>query len=144
MIETKKYNEFIATHDVLEKKNTKKFKRYVYTLGYLDGLYGELEYKRYVPEDRECKILYSEGYGEGVNDNIKKTSKIPFTKSVWITKLAVSDYKNSFNDRHLSEEAQEFYDLNYNDLMLVCGDENITDEDYAEAEKLWDKNKKQL
>ena len=52
MIDTKRYDEFISTHDIIEKKTTKKFKRYIYTLGYFDGIYGEKEYERYILRDK--------------------------------------------------------------------------------------------
>ena len=139
MIETKRYDEYISTNEVLKKKNTRKFERYVFSLGYIDGLYGEEEYKRYVPEDDRCNLLYETGHKEGQKDKENNSSKTSFTKSVWLSKLAVTDYKNGYRDRNLTEEAQILYDLNYEDLIEI-GDRPITDENYAEAEKHFKKH----
>ena len=89
MIKSREYNEFIKTHETLKKKNTGKFKRHVYCLGYLDGVYKEEEYKRYVPDDEECIELYAKGYIEGETDREKGENKFFHDKPAWIMKLAV-------------------------------------------------------
>ena len=138
MIKSKEYNEFIKTHDVLKKKNTSRFKRLVYSLGYFDGVYGEEEYKRYIPDDEECINLYANGYLEGKTDRENKTNKFFHDKPAWIIKLAVSDYKNGFRDRKLTEEALELYNIEYDDLNFY----GVPTAEQAQeaAEKLEEKN----
>ena len=134
MIKSKEYNKLVQVHEPLEKKNTKKFKRDLYSLGYIDGLYNEHEYERYIPDDNECTRLYNEGFKEGMSDRITNSRKTIFTKSMWLEKLAIIDYKNGYRDRRLSEEAKTLYDFNYEDLMEF-GEKNATYDDLAEFEE---------
>lgn len=118
MIKAKYYNEYIETREPLKKKKGSKFRGRIHFLGYLDGLYNEEEYKRYVPNDEECISLYAKGYNEGKIDRENKTSKLAFTKSIWLSKLATKDYENGFRGRNLSPEAEELYNLDYDDLSF--------------------------
>ena len=106
MIKAKYYNEYIETREPLKKKKSFRFKNRIHFLGYLDGIYNEEEYKRYIPNDEDCINLYVKGYSEGKTDRESKTSKLAFTKSVWLSKLATRDFEKGFRGRNLSPEAE--------------------------------------
>ena len=115
--EGKKYNDYIKINKPLEKKNTESFKNKIYSLGYIEGVYDEHEYIRYIPEDEECFDIYARGYKDGEKDRVNDTSKLSFPKSSWIIKLAYYDYQDGYKDRNLSEKAKKIYDLHYTDLI---------------------------
>lgn len=139
MIDLKKYDDLIQIHEPLIKKDGKKFKRQICSLGYLDAIYDEKEYAKYIPDDEECISLYADGYREGKIDKKNDRVKTALTKSIWICKLARFDHINNFNDRELSEKAQVLYNIELSDLSEFGIDEELTEEaitdTYKEIEK---------
>ena len=102
-------------------------------LGYLDGYFNEQMYIVYIKNNtnNEDRIdNYSKGYqiGKKNRQNIKdKNPKLLVTeKNIWLRELALHDTLNNVNDRVLSEDAFEYYNLYKNNINLDLGSMKIT------------------
>lgn len=113
-----------ATKTSLNKDSSKKIQ--CYSFGYIDGYFKEKMYQEYIP-DENIKV-YQIGIKEGTLEREKNKKRAENQKEILLIKLAVFDAKNKNSKRNLSKEAEEIYNLHYQDVLNNVDDMPLDEE----------------